>query len=98
ISIVFNSKNLISGNITSEEKVDLENLIDQAEYSLNETNNNIMEPEVLDPTPLAKEVWQKIWINTGKEPEKCLYNVVEIFVFKFLSDIRVLKSNNNFQS
>ncbi|MGC8074352.1 N-6 DNA methylase, partial [Salmonella enterica] len=37
------------------------------------------------------------WINTGKEPEKCLYNVVEIFLFKFLSDNGVLVGNNSFQ-
>lgn len=33
---------------------------------------------------------------TGKEPEKCLYNVVEIFIFKFLSDLWVLKTINSF--
>lgn len=98
IPFVFDAEQIISGEITIEEKIDLENLIDQAEYSLTETNNDIVEPEVLDPTPLAKEVWQKIWINTGKEPEKCLYNVVEIFVFKFLSDIGVLDPYNNFNS
>ncbi|MCD8214933.1 MAG: N-6 DNA methylase [Clostridiales bacterium] len=98
IPFVFDAERIVSGEITVEEKIDLENLIDQAEYSLTENENNIVEPEILDPTPLAKEVWQKIWINTGKEPEKCLYNVVEIFVFKFLSDIGVLKYYNNFNS
>lgn len=98
ISMVFNSKQLVSNTITKEKMTELESLIDQIDYSLSEKNNNIYEPEVLDPSPLAKEVWQKIWINTGKEPEKCLYNVVEIFVFKFLSDIGVLNFNNNFQS
>lgn len=98
VSYVFDAGRITSGNITIEEKIDLENLIDQAEYSLSESNDNLIEPTVLDPTPLAKEVWQKIWINTGKEPEKCLYNVVEIFVFKFLSDIGVLEYYNNFNS
>lgn len=98
IPFVFDAERIVSGKITAEEKIDLENLIDQAEYSLTENENNIVEPEILDPTPLAKEVWQKIWINTGKEPEKCLYNVVEIFVFKFLSDISVLNYTNNFNS
>lgn len=98
IPFVFDAEKIVSGKITVEEKIDLENLIDQADYSLTETENNIVEPEILDPTPLAKEVWQKIWINTGKEPEKCLYNVVEIFVFKFLSDIGVLEYYNNFNS
>ncbi len=98
ISMVFDASSIISGDMTIEERIDLENLIDQAEFSLNKNENNIVEPEILDPTPLAREVWQKIWINTGKEPEKCLYNVVEIFVFKFLSDISVLDYTNNFTS
>ncbi|MFX6007110.1 hypothetical protein ABTF07_21270, partial [Acinetobacter baumannii] len=53
--------------------------------------------KIVDPSGLTKTVWQKIWINTGKEPEKCLYNVVEIFLFKFLSDNGVLVGNNSFQ-
>lgn len=98
IHLIFDAERIVSGKITIEEIIDLENLIDQSEYSLTINENNIVEPEILDPTPLAKEVWQKIWINTGKEPEKCLYNVVEIFVFKFLSDIAVLNFTNNFNS
>lgn len=96
ITFVFDANSIVSGSITIEKRIDLENLIDQADYSLTETDNDVKEPAILDPTPLAKEVWQKIWINTGKEPEKCLYNVVEIFVFKFLSDISVLNETNNF--
>lgn len=92
----FYANSIVSGSITLEKRIDLENLIDQADFSLTETDNEVKDPEVLDPTPLAKEVWQKIWINTGKEPEKCLYNVVEIFVFKFLSDISVLDETSNF--
>jgi type I restriction-modification system DNA methylase subunit len=98
ITYVFDAGKITSGKMTIEERIDIESLIDQADYSLNETCDNLIEPEILDPTPLAKEVWQKIWINTGKEPEKCLYNVVEIFVFKFLSDIGVLEYYNNFNS
>ena len=98
ISLIFDANKIVSSKMTIEERIDLENLIDQAEYSLTETSDEIFDPKILDPTPLAKEVWQKIWINTGKEPEKCLYNVVEIFVFKFLSDIGVLNYNNNFNS
>lgn len=98
ISMVFDAGKIVNGSMTIEEKIDLETLIDQAEYSLTDTNDIIAEPQILDPTPLAKEVWQKIWINTGREPEKCLYNVVEIFIFKFLSDIAVLDYTNNFSS
>lgn len=51
---------------------------------------------ILNPQELARNVWQKIWISTGKEPEKCLYNVVEIFIFKFLSDLNILEDRFSF--
>lgn len=68
---------------------------DKINASINETNSNIIEGKILDPYLLAKRIWQKIWINTGKEPEKCLYNVVELFTFKFLSDLGVLRIDLN---
>ena len=78
--------------------IELERLIDAAQASLNATNNRLTPPEVHDPSALANTVWQKIWVQTGKTPEKCLYNVVELFVFKFLSDLGVLKQHNDFWS
>ena len=33
---------------------------------------------------------------TGKSPVKCLYNVVELFIFKFLSDLHVLADDVSF--
>jgi len=50
----------------------------------------------IDPINLARSVWQDIYINTGKEPTKCLYNVVELFIFKFLSDLGVLVRDKSF--
>ena len=72
-------------------------LLEMAEHSLSDSNDQFKPHRVIDPTPLARTVWQKIWINTGKEPEKCLYNVVEILVFKFLSDLGVLTGNYAFK-
>lgn len=71
--------------------------LETAEHSLSAANDQFKAHRVIDPTPLARTVWQKIWINTGKEPEKCLYNVVEILVFKFLSDLGVLTGNYAFK-
>lgn len=75
----------------------ISSLIEQASYCINEGNDQLQPLKIIDPSSLTKNVWQKIWINTGKEPEKCLYNVVEIFLFKFLSDSGVLLGNNSFQ-
>ena len=41
-------------------------------------------------------LWQTIWVATGKSPVKCLYNVVELFIFKFLSDLEILPGDISF--
>lgn len=87
ITFVFDYKKL-EGNI------DLEKLLDKIDNSITKTNSVIIAPKILNPYLLAKKIWQKIWINTGKEPEKCLYNVVELFIFKYLSDLEVLRSES----
>lgn len=87
ISFVFDYKHLAGDS-------ELEKLIDKINGSISKSNSTIMTPKVLDPYLLAKKIWQKIWINTGKEPEKCLYNVVELFIFKFLSDLEILKAES----
>ena len=87
---------ITNNNATKEENKKLFNLIDKIQ-SLDK-EDKIIEKQTLDPQDLAGRVWQKIWINTGKEPEKCLYNVVEIFIFKFLSDLNILKGSWAFNS
>ncbi len=69
---------------------ELESLLDQIEGSLTPTNSTIIPAKIIDPSPLAARLWQTIWVATGKSPVKCLYNVVELFIFKFLSDLNVL--------
>jgi len=68
----------------------LEYLLGEVDASISATNSIIQSPKFIDPTPLANRLWQTIWVATGKSPIKCLYNVVELFIFKFLSDLRVL--------
>lgn len=96
IKTVVNVKRFQDGSMTTEEEKDLEALLDNINSSITDKNNNLAPPLLIDPTPLAKALWQRIWITTGKEPEKCLYNVVELFVFKFLSDLGVLAKHLNF--
>lgn len=87
---------LDSGDLAPEDLRAFVSTIELADQSLTDQSNELVAVRVIDPSALAKTVWQKIWINTGKEPEKCLYNVVEILVFKFLSDIGVLTGNVSF--
>ena len=68
----------------------LEYLLDEIDASLIKKNSTIRSARLIDPTPLATRLWQTIWVATGKSPVKCLYNVVELFIFKFLSDLQIL--------
>jgi len=68
----------------------LEYLLGEVDASISAKNSVIQKPKFIDPTPLATRLWQTIWVATGKSPVKCLYNVVELFIFKFLSDLQVL--------
>lgn len=68
----------------------IEHLIEDIDASISATRSRIRSPTLIDPTPLAQRLWQTIWVATGKSPVKCLYNVVELFIFKFLSDLRIL--------
>ena len=74
----------------------IENLIHEIDASISATNSCIRSSVLTDPTPLAKRLWQTIWVATGKSPVKCLYNVVELFIFKFLSDLDVLPADISF--
>ncbi len=74
----------------------LEYLLDEIDASLTKTNSAIKSAKLIDPTPLAARLWQTIWVATGKSPVKCLYNVVELFIFKFLSDLNVLPDDIDF--
>lgn len=65
---------------------------------INKDNSLLRTTEEVDPIKLAKNVWQDIYVNTGKNPTKCLYNVVELFIFKFLSDLHVLDKSKDFYS
>ncbi|GHT56612.1 hypothetical protein AGMMS49982_23550 [Bacteroidia bacterium] len=75
---------------------DLEKLIEQIIDSIDKNNSQLKEPRLKDPTRLAKSVWQDLWMAAGATPENCLYTFVELFIFKYLSDLSVLKSHTNY--
>ncbi len=70
---------------------DIERLIEKIADSIDKDNSQIREPRLKDPTKLAKSVWQDLWMAAGATPENCLYSFVELFIFKYLSDLGVLK-------
>jgi type I restriction enzyme M protein len=74
----------------------LPSLIERINASISEKNNQILPPELVDPTGLARSIWQDIWSVSGATPENCLYTFVELFIFKYLSDLGILKSTDSF--
>lgn len=70
--------------------ITLEHLIEDIDASISKNVSRIRSDKLIDPSPLARRLWQTIWVATGKSPVKCLYNVVELFIFKFLSDLEIL--------
>lgn len=62
--------------------------------SLTSINSKLMKEAIIDPTRLAKQIWQDVWSVTGATPEKCLYTFVELFIFKYLSDLNILSEDN----
>lgn len=82
----------------NENKRQLEKLIKYIRLSISATNNQLKKVVYLDPTDLATAVHQKIWIAKNSSPETCLYTFVELFIFKYLSDLGVLTGDYSFDS
>ncbi len=71
-------------------------LLEKAYESVNEKNDLIKPRKLINPTDLAKSIWQDIWSVSGATPENCLYTFIELFIFKYLSDLDILKGTHNF--
>lgn len=71
----------------------LQNL-ESVKKSVSPINSKLIKETTIDPTNLAKQVWQDVWLASGATPEKCLYTFLELFVFKYLSDLNILVDDN----
>lgn len=71
-------------------------LIEKILDSIDDKNSKLISPKLKDPSNLAKKIWQDIWSVSGATPENCLYTFVELFIFKYLSDLNVLTGFYNF--
>ena len=64
------------------------------EHNLDKQTGALWPIAAVDPTRrLAEQTWQDIWLACGEEPEGCLATFVEILIFKFLSDVGVLRTD-----
>jgi type I restriction-modification system DNA methylase subunit len=91
-----NGNNLIYNFKKSDENIP--KIIEKILESCDENNSQLALPKLKDPSPLAKQVWQDIWSVSGATPENCLYTFVELFIFKYLSDLNVLTGIYNFDN
>lgn len=73
-------------------------VIEKILESTDESNSQLSAPKIKDPSPLARQVWQDIWSVSGATPENCLYTFVELFIFKYLSDLNVLTGIYSFDN
>ena len=85
-------------DLSQEECISLSEFISDVCNSISDTNNQIIPKVYLDPTCLAKQVariLQNMSLSTAKNS---LYTFVEMFTFKFLSDINILKGLYSFDT
>ena len=71
------------------------NIVRKVLRSISSHNSILEKEEVKNPSELADKVWQTIWLASGENPDVCLSTFVEIFLFKYLSDLGVLTYNEN---
>lgn len=87
---VTNTENIIDTDSLNDETRETVLLIEKISQSLSSDNSTIVPDKTNDPTNLAKQIWQDVWSVSGATPENCLYTFVELFIFKYLSDLGVL--------
>lgn len=85
-------------SLSSSKQKELSNFIEEVCVCLSDENNQILPKQYLDPTDLAKKtarILQNMALSTSKNS---LYTFVEVFNFKFLSDIGILKGSYSFEA
>lgn len=76
---------------------ELVDLINNILSSIDNQNDTILKKEDLDPTDLAQKINRILKNLTFASAKLSLYTFVEVFLFKYLSDIGVLKNEDSFE-
>jgi len=93
--VISDKDDKVDRNELNDDTKDTLLLIEQIIKSIDHKNSNIKSERINDPTPLAKQIWQDVWSVSGATPENCLYTFVELFIYKYLSDLEVLDTNDS---
>lgn len=72
-------------------------LINKVILSINKANDQILKKQYLDPTNLAVKINKILKNLTFATAKQSLYTFVELFLFKYLSDIGILTEENSFE-
>lgn len=64
--------------------------------SISETNDKLISIEELNPKELARAIHQKLFVTKSVSPSTALYTFVELFLFKYLSDLGILTGKYSF--
>lgn len=75
---------------SDESRADVARTIARIRAELNPVTARLEPPEAVDPTRLADQTWQALWLASGENPERCLAAFIEVLLFKFLSDLGTL--------
>jgi type I restriction-modification system DNA methylase subunit len=79
-----------------ENQKPLVELINKINLSITKDNNQLLKKEYLDPTDLAQKINGILKNLTFASAKMSLYTFVEVFLFKYLSDIGILTRDNSF--
>jgi len=63
--------------------------------NFNPATSQVRAKKPSNPESLAREIWQTTWRLKADQPEDCLATFVEIFVYKFLDDLGLIKTNDS---
>lgn len=95
--IIDENNNLINLEIKPKENgKEVAKLINDILISINDESDQILKKEFLDPTDLAVKINRKLVNLTFASAKMSLYTFVELFLFKYLSDIGVLSGDSSF--
>lgn len=85
-------------DLTQEQNKELAEFIEEVCYCIDDTNNQLIPKDYIDPTALAKKTARILQNMSLSSAKNSLYTFVEMFSFKFLSDIGVLKGIYGFDT
>lgn len=76
---------------------DDESVITEIVYVINNFDvrtGKVLSNKKVNPTALSASVWQTIWRLKADRPEDCLATFVELFIYKFLNDLGLMRKDS----